>query len=65
MGYLSTAQVIQRHNGNCQYYMPCPAQLAQALEIQKGETIEWIIEDKYTLTLKRERKTLKEKKVSK
>jgi antitoxin component of MazEF toxin-antitoxin module len=61
MGYISTAQVIQRHNGNCQYYMICPAQLAQALEIQKGETIEWIVEDKYTLTLKRQNKTLKSK----
>jgi antitoxin component of MazEF toxin-antitoxin module len=65
MGYLSTAQVIQRHNGNCQYYMICPAQLAQALEIQKGETIEWIVEDKYTLTLKRQNRTSKVKKVSK
>lgn len=67
MGYRSTAQVIQRHNGNCQYYMICPAQLAQALEIQKGETIEWIVEDKYTLTLKRQNRTSKPKahKVSK
>lgn len=67
MGYLSTAQVIQRHNGNCQYYIICPAPLAQALEIQKGETIEWIVEDKHTLTLKRQNRTskLKAKKVSK
>jgi hypothetical protein len=27
--------------------------LAQALEIEKGETIEWIVEDKATLTVKR------------
>lgn len=67
MGYLSTAQVIQRHNGNCQYYIICPAPLAQALEIQKGETIEWIVEDKHTLTLKRRNgaSKLKAKKVSK
>ncbi len=67
MGYISTAQVIQRHNGNCQYYIICPAPLAQALEIQKGETIEWIVEDKHTLTLKRQNRTSKPKakKVSK
>ena len=66
MGYLSTAQVIQRHNGNSQYYIICPAPLAQALEIEKGETIEWIIEDKRTLTLKRRHRTkLKSKKASK
>ena len=65
MGYISTAQVIQRHNGNCQYYIICPAPLAQALEIQKGEIIEWIVEDKNTLTLKRQNKTPKAKKATK
>ena len=53
MGYISTMQMIQRSNGNCQYYLICPSPLAQALEISKGETIEWVVEDKYTLTLKR------------
>jgi hypothetical protein len=27
--------------------------LAQALEIEKGETIDWVVEDKYTLVIKR------------
>jgi hypothetical protein len=27
--------------------------LAQALEMEKGETIEWIVEDKWTLTVRR------------
>jgi len=31
----------------------CPAPLAQALELAKGEEIEWIVEDKTTLILKR------------
>lgn len=53
MGYLSTLQVIQRSNKNRQYYLICPAPLAQALEMQKGEIIEWVIQDKHTLTLKR------------
>lgn len=53
MGYFSTLQVIQRGNKNRQYYLICPAPLAQALEMQKGEIIEWVIQDKHTLTLQR------------
>jgi bifunctional DNA-binding transcriptional regulator/antitoxin component of YhaV-PrlF toxin-antitoxin module len=53
MGYLSTVQVIQRGGKNRQYYLICPAPLAQALEIQKGEVVEWVVEDKHTLTIKR------------
>jgi bifunctional DNA-binding transcriptional regulator/antitoxin component of YhaV-PrlF toxin-antitoxin module len=53
MGYISKVQVIQRANKNRQYYLICPAPMAQALEIEKGETIEWVIEDKHTLILKR------------
>jgi len=55
MGYQSTVQVIRRGGKNRQYYLICPAPLAQALEIEKGEVVEWVIEDKYTLTLKRNR----------
>jgi bifunctional DNA-binding transcriptional regulator/antitoxin component of YhaV-PrlF toxin-antitoxin module len=54
MGYVSKVQVIQRANQNKQYYVICPAPLAQALEIEKGEIIEWVIEDKHTLILKRD-----------
>lgn len=53
MGYQSTIQVIQRGGKNRQYYVICPAPLAQALEIEKGEVIEWIVEDRHTLILKR------------
>lgn len=53
MGYISKVQVIQRSNKNRQYYFICPAPLAQALEIEKGETVEWVVEDKYRLTLRR------------
>lgn len=55
MGYLASVQVIQRGGKNRQYYVICPAPLAQALEITKGEILEWVVEDKYTLTLKRAR----------
>ena len=53
MGYQSTVQVIRRGSKNRQYYLICPAPLAQALEIEKGEVVEWVVEDKHTLTLKR------------
>ena len=61
MGYVSTMQVIQRSNNTRQYYLICPAPLAEALEIQKGESIEWVVEGKRTLTLKRAPKTKKQK----
>ena len=56
MGYLSTLQVIQRGGKNRQYYLICPAPLARALEMEKGEVIEWVLEDKHTLVLKRTRR---------
>lgn len=59
MGYQSTVQVIQRGGKNRQYYLICPAPLAQALEIEKGEMVEWVVEDKHTLLLKRRATTSK------
>ena len=53
MGYISKLQVIQRGDKNRQYYLICPAPLAQALELEKGESVEWVSEDKTTLTIKR------------
>ena len=53
MGYLSKVQIIRRGKKNRQYYLICPAPLAQALELGKSEVVEWIIEDKQTLILKR------------
>jgi len=57
MGYLSKLQVIERSNQTRQFYLICPAPLAEALELVKGEEIEWIIEDKATLVLKRPHRT--------
>lgn len=53
MGYISKVQVIRRGEKNRQYYLICPAPLAQALEIKKGEDIEWVVKDKKTLVIKR------------
>jgi antitoxin component of MazEF toxin-antitoxin module len=54
MGYLSKVQVIERAGGSRQFYLICPAQLAEALEMEKGEEIEWVVEDKRTLTIRRQ-----------
>jgi hypothetical protein len=53
MAYLTKLQVIERANGQQQFYLICPAPLAQALEMHKGETIEWVVENKWTLRISR------------
>lgn len=46
MGYPTKVQLISRQKGADQYYINFPTAVAEALELQKGETIEWIIENK-------------------
>jgi bifunctional DNA-binding transcriptional regulator/antitoxin component of YhaV-PrlF toxin-antitoxin module len=53
VGFQSKVQVIQRGEKNRQFYMICPAPLAEALELEKGEEIEWVIEDRRTLVIRR------------
>lgn len=53
MAYVTKLQVIERANGQQQFYLICPAPLAQALEMEKGETIEWVLENKWTLRITR------------
>jgi len=53
MGYLTKVQVIERANHTRQYYLICPAPLAQALELEKGEAIDWVVEDRNHLVLRR------------
>jgi antitoxin component of MazEF toxin-antitoxin module len=55
MGYLTKLQVIERKNNTRQYYLVCPAPLAQALELEKGEDLEWVVQDKRTLLIRRAR----------
>lgn len=57
MGYPTKVQLIQRQESQ-QWYINFPAPLAQAMEFQKGETIEWVIQDKNTLVLRRTEKTV-------
>ncbi len=55
MPYLTKLQVIQRANENRQYYLICPAPLAAALDLQKGEELEWVIKDRNTFEIRRVR----------
>ena len=52
MGYPTRVQLIQRQESQ-QWYINFPAPLAQAMEFQKGEVIEWVIQDRNTLVLRR------------
>ncbi|MBM3891131.1 MAG: hypothetical protein FJ388_18625 [Verrucomicrobia bacterium] len=54
MAYLSKLQVICRRGQNRQYYLICPAPLAAALELEKGETLEWVLKDRLTFEIRRQ-----------
>ena len=53
MAYLSKLQVIQRGGQNRQYYLICPAPLAAALEMEKGEELQWVLKDRNTFEIRR------------
>ena len=52
MGFPTKVQLIQRKKSQ-QYYINFPSAVAQAMEFERGETVEWIIEDKANLLLHR------------
>jgi antitoxin component of MazEF toxin-antitoxin module len=52
MGYIIKVQKVERPT-NRSFYLNLPAVLAEALNIQKGEQLQWSIEDKNTLILSR------------
>jgi len=53
MGFSTKVQLIKRKSSE-QWYINFPSALAQAMEFSRGEVVEWIIEDKSQLVLKRE-----------
>ena len=53
MAYQTKLQVIQRGGQNRQYYLICPAPLAAALEMEKGEELQWVIKDRNTFEIRR------------
>ncbi|MGD0276778.1 MAG: hypothetical protein ABSB79_12135 [Syntrophales bacterium] len=52
MGYPTKVQLIKRKKSE-QWYINFPAAVAQAMEFVRGETVEWIIEDRGSLVLHR------------
>jgi hypothetical protein len=53
MGFPTKVQLIKRQQSE-QWYINFPAAVAQAMEFERGEVVEWIIEDKGLLALKRQ-----------
>lgn len=54
MGYPTKVQLIQRKDSE-QWYINFPTAIAKAMEFEKAETVEWIIEDKSQMVLRREK----------
>jgi antitoxin component of MazEF toxin-antitoxin module len=52
MGYPTKVQLIQR-KGSEQWYINFPAAIAQAMDFVKGETVEWAVQDRGHLLLRR------------
>ena len=52
MGYPTKVQLIKRKASE-QWYINFPSAVAQAMEFVRGEFVEWIIEDKSQLVLRR------------
>lgn len=52
MGFPTKVQLIQRKESE-QWYINFPSAVAQAMEFERGEIVEWIIENKAQLVLRR------------
>lgn len=52
MGFWTKVQLIKRKTSE-QWYINFPSAVAQAMEFEKGESVEWIISDKANLILRR------------
>jgi len=61
MGYPTKIQLIKRSKSE-QWYINFPSALAQAMEFNRGEIVEWSIEDKHKLILRRDKSVDSEKK---
>ena len=54
MGYPTKVQLIQRKESQ-QWYINFPAAIAQGMDFEKGEDVEWTISDKAHLILTRKK----------
>jgi hypothetical protein len=52
MGFPTKVQLIKRQASE-QWYINFPSAVAQAMEFSRGETVEWIVENKALLALRR------------
>lgn len=52
MGYKVKMQKVDRPS-NRSYYINFPAPIADSVEMEKGEELEWIVENRNTFVLKR------------
>jgi hypothetical protein len=52
MGFPTKVQLIKRQ-ASAQWYINFPSALAQAMEFARGEMVEWFVEDKGLLALRR------------
>jgi antitoxin component of MazEF toxin-antitoxin module len=57
MGYQTKIQLIKRTSSE-QWYVNFPAAVAQAIEFEKGEEVEWIIDDLQNIVLRRSDKAV-------
>ena len=53
MGYPTRVQRIKRQASE-QWYVNFPAALAQAMQFTQGEVVEWLIEDRGQLVMRRQ-----------
>lgn len=51
MGFPTKIQVIKRVKSE-QWYVNVPSSLAKVLELQKGETVEWKMEENYLVLIR-------------
>lgn len=57
MGYPTKIQLIKRAKSE-QWYINFPSALAQAIEFERGEVVEWLIDDHQRLVLMRSDKAV-------
>lgn len=53
MGYPTKVQLIRRKHGFNQWYINFPAPIAEAMDFQKGEVVEWTVINRQKLELRR------------
>ena len=63
MGYRVKIQKVERPT-NRSFYVNLPVAVAEALNVDKGEDFEWLIEDKNTLVLSRVKRKKMRKPIS-